>query len=185
MVVGEAEQDSVERCKADGTHLGASRHEYGPAWVTSYPELQLQFSTIPVFHKTSMPSSMRLSKKDDELVYRLSLVVSGMFQLQSAPIRRQRDPNKTIEELGEVVLACTDLALILHDTTDPVVEPARHLRRSSGRLDPPAQVPGRKVRIIRGRFATRLEIETFLVKGFCGEDDPFGSELLTIRVIPD
>lgn len=83
------------------------------------------------------------------------------------------------------MLACTDLALILHDTTDPVLEPARHLRRSSGRLDPPAQVPGRKVCIVRGRFATRLEIETFLVKAFYGEDDPFGSELLTIRVIAD
>ena len=109
-----------------------------------------------------------------------------MFHYQSAPIRRQRDPSKTTtEELGEIVLACTDLALILHDTTDPVLEPARHLRRSSGRLDPPAQVPGRKVCIVRGRFATRLEIETFLVKAFCGEDDPFGGELLTIRVIPD
>ena len=78
------------------------------------------------------------------------------------------------------MLACTDLALTLHDTTDPVLELARSLRRSSGRLDPPAQVPGRRVRVVRGRFATRLEIETFLVKAFCGEDDPFGSELLTI-----
>ena len=104
-----------------------------------------------------------------------------MFHYRSAPIRqRQRDPSKTTYELGETVLACTDLALISHDTTHPVLEPARHLRRSSGRLDPPAQVPGRKVCIVRGRFATRLEIETFLVKAFCGEDDPFGSEQLTI-----
>ena len=87
MVDGEAEQDSVERCKADGTHLGTNRHEYEPAWVTSHPELQLYSSAG---FQCSIQRQCRV-QCDVEEVLRASLQaileVSGMFQKQSAPIR--------------------------------------------------------------------------------------------------
>jgi hypothetical protein len=180
MVVGEAEQDSVERCKADGTHLGASRHEYGPAWVRSHLELQLcssaqfQFST-----KRQCRVQCATSRTGLQAILGCQRDVSLSIRSNK---RRQKD---TTKELGEDCASLYESSFDITRYHRPGFETARHLRRSSGRLDPPAQVPGRKVRIVRGRFATRLEIETFLVKAFCGEDDPFGSELSTFRVIAD
>jgi hypothetical protein len=79
MVVGEAEQDLVERCEADGTHLGASRHEYEPAWVTSHPELRLCSSAQFKYFTKCQFGVNATFKTSYEQVYGPSLDVSGML----------------------------------------------------------------------------------------------------------